>query len=141
MVREHGQDLDETLRQERLRAANVQADASDREGDRLAEQPPSLVERAGALFAPAPVATRPPKARRGPSDRVLLAVIMARLEDEKSLDLRDVRATVDDAEVTLDGTVQKKADKRRIEDVADLDGVRNVQNNLRVREPGHWTFL
>lgn len=72
--------------------------------------------------------------RRGPSDRVLWAVIVERLEDQRGLDLRDVEVMVDNAEVTLNGTVRRKEDKRRIEDLADLHGVRHVQNNLRVRE-------
>lgn len=79
--------------------------------------------------------------RNGPSDRVLWAVIMERLEDERRLDLRDVRVEVQDGEVFLDGMVRHKSDKRRIEDVADIQGVRNVQNNLRVRDRGRWTFL
>lgn len=79
--------------------------------------------------------------RDGPSDRVLWAVIMERLEDERRLDLRDVKVEVHDREVTLFGTVRHKGDKRRIEDVADIEGVRNVQNNLRVRERARWTFL
>jgi hypothetical protein len=79
--------------------------------------------------------------RDGPSDRVLWAVIMERLDDERRLDLSDVKVEVHDREVTLLGTVRHKGDKRRIEDVADIDGVRNVQNNLRVRERSRWTFL
>lgn len=82
------------------------------------------------------------RARRdGPSDRVLWAVITERLEQERRLDLRNVEVEVHDGEVTLNGSVRHKADKRRIEDVADIEGVRNVQNNLRVRERGRWTFL
>ncbi|WP_293346681.1 BON domain-containing protein [Phenylobacterium sp.] len=83
------------------------------------------------------------RARRdGPSDRVLWAVIMERLNDERRLDLREVEVEVHDGEVTLNGTVRHKADKRRIEDVADIEGVRNVQNNLRPREANRrWTFL
>jgi BON domain len=80
--------------------------------------------------------------RRGPSDRVLWAVIMERLDDERHLDLRDVEVEVQDGEVTLNGVVRRKDDKRRIEDVADIEGVHNVQNNLRVRDRGRgWTFL
>ncbi|RAK52913.1 BON domain-containing protein [Phenylobacterium deserti] len=74
--------------------------------------------------------------RRGPSDRVLWAVIVERLEDQRGLDLRDLEVLVNDGEVILNGTVKRKSDKRRIEDVADIDGVRNVQNNLRVRDRG-----
>lgn len=81
------------------------------------------------------------RARRdGPSDRVLWAVIMERLDDERRLDLRDVEVEVRDREVTLNGTVRHKADKRRIEDIADLDGIRHVQNNLRVRA-SRWTLF
>lgn len=79
--------------------------------------------------------------RRGPSDRVLWAVIVERLEDERRLDLSDVDVIVEDGEVTLNGTVRRKEDKRRIEDIADIDGVRHVQNNLRVRHRGTWAFI
>jgi hypothetical protein len=79
-----------------------------------------------------------PRRRRGPSDRVLWAVIVERLEDEARLDLRDVDVIVEDAEVTLNGTVRHKDDRRRIEDVADIRGVRHVQNNLRVRGRSLW---
>jgi hypothetical protein len=79
--------------------------------------------------------------RDGPSDRVLWAVITERLDDERRLDLRDVEVSVHHAEVTLNGTVRHKADKRRIEDIADVEGVRHVQNNLRVRERGRWMLF
>lgn len=83
------------------------------------------------------------RARRdGPSDRVLWAVIMERLDDERRLDLSGVEVDVQDGEVILNGVVRHKADKRRIEDIADIDGVRNVQNNLRTRDRNRrWTFL
>jgi hypothetical protein len=111
---------------------------------RPAEPPRSWMDRAGAFFSPgprAPEAGAHPRRRRGPSDRVLWAVIVERLEDERGLDLRGVEVIVEDAEVTLNGRVRHRADKRRIEDVADIDGVRHVQNNLRVHDRGHWTFL
>jgi hypothetical protein len=80
--------------------------------------------------------------RRGPSDRVLWAVIVERLEDERRLDLRDVDVIVEGCEVTLNGTVRRKEDKRRIEDIADIEGVRHVQNNLRVRDRDRgWTLI
>jgi len=114
-------------------------------GDYRAEGPSrSWMDRAGAFFSPGtrgPDAEARPRRRRGPSDRVLWAIIVERLEDERGLDLRGVEVIVEDAEVTLNGTVRHKADKRRIEDVADIDGVRHVQNNLRVHDRGHWTFL
>lgn len=99
----------------------------------------SWKDRAGAFFSP-PV-RESARERRGPSDRVLWAVIVERLEDERRLDLRDVEVIVENREVTLNGTVRRKEDKRRIEDVADIEGIRHVQNNLRVRGRDHWTFL
>jgi hypothetical protein len=89
-------------------------------------------ERAGTFFTGRDDGAS--RRRRGPSDRVLWTVIVERLEDQRGLDLRDVEVLVDDGEVTLNGTVRRKLDKRRIEDIADLDGVRHVQNNLRVRD-------
>jgi hypothetical protein len=115
------------------------------EGDyRPAEPPRSWRDRAGAFFSPgprAPEAQAHPRRRHGPSDRVLWAVIARRLEDERGLDLRGVEVIVEDAEVTLNGRVRHRADKRRIEDVAEIEGVRHVQNNLRVHDRGHWTFF
>jgi hypothetical protein len=108
------------------------------DGDyRPGEPSRSWVDRAGAFLSGD---ARAPRRRRGPSDRVLWAVIVERLEDAR-LDLRDVDVIVEDAEVTLNGRVRHKADKRRIEDLADVEGVRHVQNNLRVRDHAHWAFL
>jgi osmotically-inducible protein OsmY len=87
------------------------------------------------------IETRPPRPRRSLSDLVLGAEIAERLEDVSDLDLRDVDVVVLDGEVTLTGAVRSKLDRRRIENVADIDGVRHVQNNLRVRSRSHWTFL
>ncbi|HEY8617798.1 BON domain-containing protein [Phenylobacterium sp.] len=99
-------------------------------------------ERAGGLFGGRGHEDERQARRRGPSDRVLWAVIVERLEDERRLDLRDVDVLVEDGEVTLNGTVRRKEDKRRIEDIADIDGVRHVQNNLRVRDRDRgWTFI
>jgi hypothetical protein len=112
------------------------------EGD-YRREPRSWMDRAEAFFTGHPHRERVdarPRRRRGPSDRVLWAVIMERLDDAR-VDARDVDVIVDDAEVTLNGTVRRKLDKRRIEDIVDIDGVRHVQNNLRVRDRGHWAFI
>lgn len=121
-------------------------DHGPRRDDRYADErgrdePRSWLDRAGAALTGRDVEDRRVRRRHGPSDRVLWAVIVERLEDERGLDLRDVEVVVEDAEVTLNGTVRRKEEKRRIEDIADIDGVRHVQNNLRVRDRGHWTFL
>jgi hypothetical protein len=115
----------------------------ERERDREREErgePRSWADRAGAFFTGRDADERRPR-RRGPSDRVLWTVIVERLKDHRGLDLHDVEVLVEDAEVTLNGTVRRKEEKRRIEDIVDVDGVRHVQNNLRVRDRGHWTFL
>jgi hypothetical protein len=122
-------------------------DARERGGR---DEPRSWMDRAGDFFNGRDderrahdryEADQRARRRRGPSDRVLWAVIVERLEDERGLDLRDVEVIVDDAEVTLNGVVRRKEEKRHIEDLADIEGVRNVQNNLRIRERSHWTFL
>lgn len=129
----------ERLRRLRDREDLGQADYSERYG--YDPHVRSGYRRGGEAernFAPAPMRPR----RDGPSDRVLWAVIMERLDAERRLDLRNVEVSVQDAEVTLNGSVRHKADKRRIEDVADIDGVRNVQNNLRVAESDRrWMFF
>jgi hypothetical protein len=108
--------------------------------DRSAE-PRSWAERTGDfLGGRRRMEAYAPRSRR-PSDRALWEVIVERLEAQPHLDLRDVEVMVEDREVTLNGRVRTKGDKRRIEDIADIDGVRHVQNNLRAREHLHWTFL
>jgi hypothetical protein len=131
------------------RRAYRRPEDADRDYDRRMDEgehrrePRSWIDRAEDFFAGHPrrdrVDTRV-RRRRGPSDRVLWAVIMERLDDAH-VDARDVDVIVEDAEVTLNGSVRRKLDKRRIEDIADIDGVRHVQNNLRVRDRGHWTFI
>ena len=55
-----------------------------------------------------------------------------RLTEDPYLDASDISVTVADGEVTLDGFVGGRADKRRAEDCFDaVSGVRHVQNNLR----------
>lgn len=114
-------------------------DRDDRDERSLGERSRSFMGRAGAFFGGREEGEMR-RRRRGPSDRVIWTVIVERLEAQRGLDLRDVEVLVDDAEVTLNGTVRRKEDKRRIEDIADVDGVRHVQNNLRVRDTGRGWF-
>ena len=109
---------------------------SENDPGRPGPAPRSWMARAGDFVGASGKPADPRPQRRGPSDRVLWAVIVERLEDERHLDLRDVEVTVLDGEVTLNGTVRRKDDRRRIEDVSDIEGVRHVQNNLRVRDRG-----
>ena len=57
------------------------------------------------------------------------------LTDDWGVDASNVTVTVNKGEVTLDGTVSTRLQKRRAEDCAEeVSGVKNVQNNLRVRD-------
>ncbi|WP_035485147.1 BON domain-containing protein [Geminicoccus roseus] len=62
-----------------------------------------------------------------------------RLTDDPYLDASSITVRVSAGEVTLDGTVNSRSDKRRAEDIVDgISGVKHVQNNLRV-QPGSAT--
>jgi osmotically-inducible protein OsmY len=61
------------------------------------------------------------------------------LTDDWAVDARNITATVRNGEVTLEGTVSTRLQKRRAEDCAeDVSGVKHVQNNLRVQERSTW---
>jgi osmotically-inducible protein OsmY len=81
---------------------------------------------------------------RGPanytrSDERILEDACDALTDDRSVDARNVEVSVLSGEVTLDGTVSSREQKRRAEDCVDrLSGVKNVQNNLRVQERSTW---
>lgn len=76
---------------------------------------------------------------RGPkgytrSDERIAEDVNDRLTDDRYLDATDILVSVSGSEVTLDGEVTSRSDKRRAEDIADdVSGVSNVQNNLRIR--------
>lgn len=66
-------------------------------------------------------------------DRVIWAVITGRLDHERRLDARDIEVLVQGSEVILNGAVRSREEKRLAEDLADVNGVSHVQNNLRIR--------
>jgi len=76
---------------------------------------------------------------RGPSDYTrsderIREDVNDTLTHDWRIDASHVRVNVKDGEVTLEGTVDSRQDKRRAEDLADdVSGVRHVQNNLRVK--------
>ncbi|WP_250893845.1 BON domain-containing protein [Croceibacterium selenioxidans] len=73
------------------------------------------------------------------SDDRILEDASDALTDDWHVDARKVQITVSNGEVTLEGTVPSRQQKRRAEDcVEDLSGVRHVQNNLRVEESPSW---
>jgi osmotically-inducible protein OsmY len=56
-----------------------------------------------------------------------------RLTRDRQIDASKITVTCNDNEITLDGTVDSRAAKRRAEDIVDdISGVKHVQNNLRV---------
>jgi len=75
---------------------------------------------------------------RGPKDYVrsddrIRDDVNDRLTEDWRVDASNITVTVENGEVTLNGTVSERAHKRRAEDIADdISGVKHVQNNLRV---------
>jgi len=69
------------------------------------------------------------------SDERIMEDANERLMDDDNVDASEIQVQVQNGEVTLSGTVQSKSEKRCAEDCVDnVSGVRNVQNNLRVKE-------
>jgi osmotically-inducible protein OsmY len=77
---------------------------------------------------------------RGPkgyarSDERIREDVCDRLSDDPIVDPSDVEVQVSNCEVTLSGTVDSRAERRRAEDCAErVSGVTHVQNNLRVKQ-------
>lgn len=77
---------------------------------------------------------------RGPSDYTrsderIREDVNDSLTHDWRVDASQIRVTVKNGEVTLDGMVDSRAAKRRAEDLAeDVSGVRHVQNNLRMHD-------
>lgn len=58
-----------------------------------------------------------------------------RLADDSFIDASDIEVIVLNGEVTLNGTVDRRSDKRRAEDLCEsITGVKNVENRLRVKQ-------
>ncbi|HJV43439.1 BON domain-containing protein, partial [Caulobacter sp.] len=75
---------------------------------------------------------RGPKGYRR-SDERIREDVSDRLTDDAWLDAQGIEVMVNDAEVTLSGTVRSREDKKRAEALAEtVSGVDNVQNNIRV---------
>ena len=60
---------------------------------------------------------------------------------EGYFDASDIEVSVQNAEVTLTGTVNNRSDKRRAEDIAEsVSGVTNVENRLRVKQSSSYDY-
>lgn len=79
------------------------------------------------------------------SDERILEDINERLTDDHHIDASDIGVKVEGGEVTLSGTVEDRAARRRAEDIAEsVSGVGHVQNDLRVASrtaPGQTTAV
>ena len=73
---------------------------------------------------------------RDAADRRIFAIVSERLEHDRRVDTSDVELRVENRVVFLDGAVRTREGKRRIEHMAELDGVADIVNALRVREAG-----
>jgi osmotically-inducible protein OsmY len=68
------------------------------------------------------------------SDERIREDVNDRLTDDWQIDASEIEVTVSNGEVTLNGTVTSREEKRRAEDLAEkVSGVRHVQNNLRLQ--------
>jgi hypothetical protein len=101
-------------------------------------------DRSGSLFSHGEGPGRlPPGPHRGKgprgyarSDARILEDVSDRLADDGRLDASDIEVAVAAGEVTLNGQVRSRADKRRAEDLAEqASGVKHLQNNLRIEPP------
>jgi osmotically-inducible protein OsmY len=71
-----------------------------------------------------------------PSDERLREIICERLTDDPFIDASDVTVSVDQGEVTVQGSVQVRPQKYAIEDlIADVPGVTQLHNYIRVANP------
>ncbi len=71
------------------------------------------------------------------SDERIHEDVCENLTADRDVDASEIEVTVNDGEVTLDGAIRSKHEKRCAEDCADaVSGVQHVQNNLRARHSG-----
>ena len=72
----------------------------------------------------------------GAEDERIRDEVSACLTDDWYVDGTEITVSVDGGEVTLDGVVENRAEKRLAEDCADsVPGVVDVHNRLRIRQP------
>ena len=129
----------------RRRSSPPTRSRSDRE-ERGGQTERGFLERAGdevaSWFGDVDAARRREQDHRGKgpanykrTDERILEDVCDCLTEDRRVDARNVQVTVNEGEVTLDGTVDSREAKRRAEDlVDDISGVGHVQNNLRVKD-------
>jgi hypothetical protein len=107
--------------------------ADPRYDDRY-EGPPRVEERSWAERSGLAGMFGGGRTDRRSNDRVLWVVATEALHKARGIDDRDIHVHVEDAIVTLEGTVRSREEKRRAEDLVDQRGVRDVRNHLQIRE-------
>lgn len=76
-----------------------------------------------------------PQAQR--NDAAIQSDVLAALAQDASLHGTQIKASVANGVITLDGTVQTGAERQQAEtDVANVSGVSGIMNNLKVTSPG-----
>ena len=105
----------------------------DRDYDRVDYGRESMMERRyGTESGEGPHRGRGPQGYRRSSERIEEDV-NDRLTEHGHLDASDVRVSVEEGEVTLEGTVESRRAKRLADDIAgSVRGVRDVHNRLRI---------
>jgi len=85
-------------------------------------------------------------AGRGPrnyhrSDASIYEEVCMRMTVHGQLDASDIEVTVENGEVTLQGSVRERRSKRLAEDIADrVSGVQDVHNRLSIHKASHQDF-
>ena len=104
-------------------------------GDDEAERRRMIDEHGIDPWRPGPYGGVGPRGWRRLDERITDDVVQ-RLTTDPEVDASDVDVTVANGAVVLQGSVDTRAQRRRAEDLAwSCDGVRDVQNRLRIR-PG-----
>jgi hypothetical protein len=106
------------------------------EPERFADEAPPPERRSfGGLFGGGDRTERRESERRS-QDRVLWVVATEALQRARGIDERDIKVSVENAIVTLEGTVRSRDEKRRAEAAVETRGVRDVHNFLQIRDRG-----
>lgn len=106
---------------------NHHYDPHDRAGYRPSDEPGRPIDERA-------ISQDPRERRREAADRRIWAVVSERLERAKRLDASYIEVRVQDGVVFLTGTTRTRRGKRMVEDLAEVEGVVDVVNGLRLRD-------
>ena len=130
-----GYRLDPKEEARRRYAESAYSDEPERYADETDPRTPPRERRSfGGLFGGGQSDRR--ESERRSQDRVLWVVATEALQRARGIDERDIKVSVENAIITLEGTVRSRDEKRRAEAVVDTRGVRDVHNHLHIRDRG-----